>query len=482
MSNSPGSENSYASGRSTSFVIGGLLPLSAAVLLSSLGTSIANVALPTFATAFSAPFQAVQWISIAYLLAMTALIVVAGKLGDMYGRRKLLLTGLAIFTVASVAAALAPGLDFLIAARAAQGTGAALMMSLAMALVSESVPAEKTGSAMGLLGTMSAVGTALGPTLGGVMIDLWGWQSIFLLNVPAGGIAFVLVRVNVPKQTVAGTGKTSLDVPGLLILVATLVTYSLSMTIGRGHFGRSNLVMLALVIIGIGAFVLMERQAKIPLVPLRLLKDRGLSVGLFTNLIVSTVLMSTLVVGPFYLSVGLGLQPALVGLVMSSGPILAAVTGVPAGRLADRLGAWRVVLFGLFGILLGCALLVALPQSVGIIGYAGPITLVTVGYALFQAANNTSIMKYVAPHGRGVTSGLLNLSRNLGLITGTSVMGAIFALGAGSHDLVAAGSEAIVSGMHLAFTISAALVVVALLVTGLNASLAARNVRSGEEA
>ncbi len=476
------STNLGSSPRKTARLTGGLLPLSAAVLLSSLGTSIANVALPTFATAFGAPFQAVQWVSIAYLLAMTALIVAAGRLGDMYGRRKLLLTGLAIFSAASVLASVAPGLEFLIAARAIQGVGAALMMSLGMALVSESVPAEQTGSAMGLLGTMSAVGTALGPTLGGLMIDLWGWQSIFLINVPAGVIAFVLVQMHVPKRTVDGTAKTGLDVPGLLTLTATLATYALSMTIGRDHFGMGNLAMLVLVVIGIATFVLIEQQAKMPLVPLRLLKGRGLSVGLFTNMVVSTVLMSTLVVGPFYLSIALGLKAAVVGLVMSIGPILSAVTGVPAGRLVDRFGGWRVAIFGLFGILLGCGLLVALPATLGVAGYVGPIALTTVSYALFQAANNTAIMKDVAPQDRGVTSGLLNLSRNLGLITGTSVMGAVFALGVGASDLVAAGSQAVAGGMHLAFTVSTALVVVALLAAGLNLSLAMRTASSQEEA
>lgn len=461
--------------RGTSLLSGGLLPLSAAVLLSSLGTSIANVALPNFATAFGAPFHAVQWVSIAYLLTMTALVVAAGRLGDMYGRRKLLLVGLGIFTAASVPASLAPGLEVLVAARASQGVGAALMMSLGMALVSESVPAEKTGSAMGLLGTMSAVGTALGPTLGGLMIDLWGWPSIFLVNVPAGVIVLVMVQMNVPKQTVIRAPQLGLDMPGLLTLAATLATYALSMTIGRGHFGMSSLAMLVLVVIGIATFVLIERQAKTPLVPLKLLNGRAMSVGLFTNMVVSAVLMSTLVVGPFYLSIALGLKAAMVGVVMSVGPLLSALTGVPAGRLVDRIGAPQVSILGLFGILLGCGLLVVLPETLGVAGYVGPIAMITVSYALFQAANNTAIMKDVAQQDRGVTSGLLNLSRNLGLVTGTSVMGAIFALGVGSPNLAAAGSEAVVSGMHLAFTVSAAFVVLALLAAGLNLSLAARN-------
>src|SRR5262249_14909038 len=149
-------------------VRGALAGLSLAMLLSSLSTSIANVALPSLARAFAAPFQDVQWVVLAYLLAVTTVIVSVGCLGDIIGRRRLLLAGLLVFTFASVLCAAAPTLWWLITARAAQGLGAAVMMALTMAFVGETVAKEQTGSAMGLLGTMSAIGTALGPSLGGV--------------------------------------------------------------------------------------------------------------------------------------------------------------------------------------------------------------------------------------------------------------------------------------------------------------------------
>ncbi|MGZ8402596.1 MAG: MFS transporter, partial [Rhodoplanes sp.] len=168
-----------------------LASLSLSMLLSSLGTSIANVGLPTFAQAFSASFQEVQWVVLAYLLASTTLIVSVGRLGDITGRRRLLLAGIFVFTVASVLCGVAPTLRLLIAARAAQGLGAAIMMALTMAFVAETVPKEKTGSAMGLLGTMSAIGTALGPSVGGVLIAVLGWRAIFFINVPLGFLALL---------------------------------------------------------------------------------------------------------------------------------------------------------------------------------------------------------------------------------------------------------------------------------------------------
>ena len=177
-----------------------LASLSLSMLLSSLGTSIANVALPTLAQAFAASFQEVQWVVLAYLLAITTLIVSVGRLGDIIGRRRLLLAGIALFTAASVLCGAAPTLWLLVAARAAQGLGAAVMMALTMAFVGETVPKERTGSAMGLLGTMSAIGTALGPSLGGVLIAGFGWRAIFLVNLPLGLLTFVLACRYLPAD------------------------------------------------------------------------------------------------------------------------------------------------------------------------------------------------------------------------------------------------------------------------------------------
>src|SRR6476646_5537933 len=182
-----------------------LASLSLSMLMSSLDTSIANAGLPALAHAFNASFQDVQWIVLAYLLAVTSLIVSVGRLGDIIGRRRLLLAGIGLFTVASFACGVAPTLGLLIAARAAQGLGAAIMMALTVALVGETVPKAQTGSAMGLLGTMSAIGTTLGPSLGGVLIAGLGWRMIFLVNVPLGILNVLLAHRSLPADPRKGT-------------------------------------------------------------------------------------------------------------------------------------------------------------------------------------------------------------------------------------------------------------------------------------
>ena len=433
------------------------------MLLSSLGTSIANVALPTLAQAFSASFQEVQWIVLAYLLAITTLIVSAGRLGDITGRRRLLLAGIFLFTVASVLCGLAPTLWLLIAARAAQGLGAAIMMALPMAFGGETVSKEKTGSAMGLLGAMSAIGTALGPSLGGILIAGLSWRAIFLVNVPLGILTFLLAYRYLPVDPQGPkTDRPGFDTMGTLLLALTLAAYALAMTIGRGSFGPLNMALLLAAGFGVGLFVLAETRAASPLIRLAMFGDPVLSASLATSALVSTVLMATLVVGPFYLFGALGLDAALVGLVLSVGPLAVALTGVPAGRIADRFGAQRMTIVGLIAIAAGSFILSMLPAALGIPGYIAPIVVITVGYALFQTANNTAVMTDVRPDQRGVISGMLNLSRNLGLITGASVMGAVFAFASSAIDITTADPKAVATGMRITFAVAGVLIVAAL--------------------
>ncbi len=430
------------------------------MLLSSLGISIANVGLPTLAQAFGASFQEVQWVVLAYLLAITTLIVGVGRLGDIIGRRRLLLAGILLFTLASILCGVAPGVSLLIAARAAQGLGAAIMMALAMAFAGETVKA-KTGSAMGLLGTMSAIGTALGPSLGGVLIAGPGWRGIFLINVPLGILALLLAYRTLPvDRREPGTDRTGFDPMGTLLLALTLAAYALAMTVGS--FGTLNLALLLTAVFGVVLFVRTEARAASPLIRLATLRDPALSASLAMSVLVSTVMMATLVVGPFYLSGALGLDAVLVGIVLSVGPLVTALTGVPAGRLADRFGARRMTIIGLVGMAAGCFLLSITPATLGIPGYIAPIMVTTVGYALFQTANNTAVMTDIRPGQRGVISGMLNLARNLGLITGASVMGAVFALASVTGDLATARPAAVAAGMQITFAVAALLTVVAL--------------------
>jgi MFS family permease len=368
--------------------------LALAMLIAALGTSIANVALPALAAAFAAPFAAAQGVVVAYLATLTASVVVAGRLGDAFGMRRMLLWGLAIFAAGALLCAAASSLWLLIAARALQGIGAAFLMTLAMALMREHARDDRIGRAMGLLGTVSAIGTALGPSLGGVLIPLAGWRGVFAVQLPLAVAALALAAIALPRD-------------------------------------------------------MASRDRPMP--ALRFAAPAGVAANLVANVLVAAVMMATLVVGPFYLGLGLGLDAVRVGLVMSVGPAISIVSGVPSGRLVDGWGARRVLGLGLVLLAAGSALLALLPERIGIAGYVLAILVLTPGYQLFQAANNTAALADVARERRGTISGLLGLSRNLGLIAGAAVMGAVFAFGAGSSDLAAATPAALGEGLRWTF-------------------------------
>ncbi|MBV4482083.1 MFS transporter [Pseudomonas khavaziana] len=380
---------------------GGLVALSLSMLLAALGTSIANVGLPSLAHAFAASFHAVQWVVLAYLLAITAVIVSAGRLGDYLGRRRLLLAGLLLFALASAGCAVSPSLPWLVGARALQGLGAAIMIAMTLGMVGDTVSKQNTGRVMGLLGTMSALGTAMGPSLGGLLLSLWGWRALFLIGMPLAGLAAVLAYRYLPVDAC-------------------------------------------------------RRDAPVPDTFWAPLRDAELRAGLAMSALVSAVIMATFVVGPFYLSRGLGLDPAWMGLAMAVGPAVAAITGIPAGYLTDRLGTWRLTLVGI-GTMLCAALW--LSQVSGLATYIAALMVLTTGYSLFQAANNTAVMRDVPSTRRGTVAGLLNLSRNLGLIFGASALGAVFARS--SPDVTYATPLSVAAGLHNTFAAAAGLILLA---------------------
>lgn len=228
--------------------------------------------------------------------------------------------------------------------------------------------------------------------------------------------------------------------------------------------GWPNMALLVAAVLGAGLFVMVEARVASPLIRLSEFRDASLSGSLAMNALVSTVMMVTFVVGPFYLARALGLNAAAVGMVMSVGPVISALTGIPAGRIVDRLSASVVVTGGLALMTIGALVLVVIPTSFGVAGYVVGIAVLTPGYQLFQAANNTSVMMDVGPDRRGVVSGMLSLSRNLGLITGASVMGALFAFVSGTVDGSVAHPETIAAGMRITFAVAGGLTLAAIAV------------------
>ncbi|UXI00143.1 MFS transporter [Photobacterium sp. TY1-4] len=389
-----------------------LMGLAMGLLLSSFNISVVNVALPDLADRLSVSMPAVQWLVVTYLLAMTCLMPIAGWWGDRWGRKPVMLSGLGIFVLGTIGCVLAESLTPLILARLVQGVGAALMISLAMTFVSDLLPAEKTGLAMGVLGTTSAVGTALGPVLGGLLITHFHWHALFYVSLPVSILSFLILVRQLPDHRPV--------VPS---------------SVQQGQLWH------------------------------HLRENTELQRSCGANFLVSAVIMSTMVVGPFYLTDGIGLTTEQIGLVMAFGPVVAAVTGAPAGKLADSRGSGFVIRTGLVVMLSGCLLIALIPiwvlnsPEAAAFGYVLPLVMITGGYAMFQAANNTSVMRNVQEGRKGVTSALLNLSRNLGLMGGASVMGWVYLA---TMAVAPTGQPQSVVAFAVTFVVSAGLVTLAL--------------------
>ena len=383
------------------------ITLGLSILLASLGTSIVNIALPTLAEVFLLPFIQVQVVVIGYLVSLTISVVIAGRLGDRYGCKSMLIVGLVIFSLASLLCSVAPSLGILVAARSFQGIGAAFLMTLAMALTRQTVSKSQLGRAMGMLGTISALGTALGPVLGGFLIAVSGWKSIFGLQFILASIAIILAWVLLPNDSI-----------------------------------RKQIPVLS------------SWQP-----------DQNIAANLMVNLLVATVMMTTLFIGPFYLSLGLSLDQMQVGLIMGIGPVVAILSGIPSGRLVDHWGSRYIVTIGLIFLIIGSFMLAIVPKLMGLSGYIFPIIILTSGYQLFQAANNTMTLADVPKARQGWVSGLLSLSRNTGLIIGASVMGAIFSFSVGTNQFNQATALAIIDGMQFTFLCAGALMIVGLFIS-----------------
>lgn len=444
---------------------------------SQLGTSAVNAALPEMSSWAGNATQA-QWSVVAYLLALTSASLVVGYLGDLMGRIRVLKGGLLLFVVASVMCALAPGMAVLILGRVVQGVGAAAMTVLPLALVRDSVPPGRSGTAMGTLGTAAAVGTASGPALGGLLMGMWGWPAIFwaMLPLPMLVLAALPAATHIaPSGIGAHRGTTRdtgidpaqrpgavFDLLGTTVLVATIAILSFVFT------GGSSARAVTLILSG-GAVLLLvllipiERRASHPILPAVLLRRPAVAGGAILNVTVAAIMMSTLVLGPFYLTGALGLGSAAMGVVMAAGPLTSVCVGVLAGRLVDRGDSARLVAFGLLLMAIAATALAFLPPIIGLPGYLTGTVLLAPGYQLFMAANNTQVMQYVSGSRRGTAAGILSLSRSIGQVTGASLVATFFATVIG--DPSTASRTDFDTGLRIVFSLLALILLVAALLS-----------------
>jgi len=425
------------------------------IFMSTLDGSIVNISLPTLVDQLHTDLPTIQWVILSYVLVVTSLMLTIARLGDMHGKKGLYTAGLVLFTSGSLLCGLSPNVYWLIGFRALQGLGATVMQALGMAIITEVFPATERGRALGLVGTIVSVGIAIGPPLGGLLIGLTGWRSIFLVNVPIGFITFFVVTRFIPASLSKNPNQ-RFDLAGALILLVTLGCYAFGMTMGE-NLGFTNtiiLVLLAASLVGLAIFLAVELRTPEPMVDLRMFLNPLFSLNLLMGFLVFTALAGTFIL-PFFLQLVQGYTTEQVGLLLMIQPVVVGVLAPIAGSLSDRFGSRVISLIGLAIVVAGAFYMSTLDAGVTVVGFAMRVALFGVGMAIFQSPNNSAVMGSVPRHKLGIASGLLALSRNLGQTSGLPLMGALFTtqvlaaslLPVGS-DVTAAPAAALTSGIN----------------------------------
>jgi EmrB/QacA subfamily drug resistance transporter len=424
-------------------------------LMIVLDVTIVGVALPSIREDLGFTESSLAWVANVYLLTFGGFLLLAGRLGDLYGHRRLFLTGIAVFTLASLGCGLATSPATLIGARAVQGLGAAIVSAVALSLVVTSFPepAERA-RAMGVFGFVAAGGGSIGVLLGGVMTDLLNWHWIFLVNVPIGGAVFVLSRVVLPGA--AGQTKERPDVAGAVLVTSALALAVFAIVNGNqvGWTSPRTLGLLAAAGLLFAWFVRFETRAATPLVPLRLFRLRNLSIANVVGVLWAAAMFAWFFLSALYLQLVLGYRPLEVGLAFLPANLIMAVLSVGlSARLVLRFGIRATLVTGLLLAGAGLAVFGRAPVDGGLIDVLPAMVLLGLGAGMAFNPLLLAAMKDVDATEAGLASGIVNTSFMMGGALGLAVLASIAAARtASSND---APAVALTGGYHAAFLVGA---------------------------
>ncbi|MFI0373753.1 MFS transporter [Actinomadura sp. 1N219] len=407
---------------------GWLLGLTAAAsLMVALDATVVATALTSIRQDLSATLEQLEWTVNAYNLTFAALLMTGAALGDRLGRRRMFAAGLGLFTVASAACALAPGIGWLIAARAVQGGGAALVMPLAMALLSNGFPPERRAKALGIFAGLTGLAVVAGPVVGGIVTEGLAWQWIFWLNVPIGLAVIPLVLRRVPESRGEGA---SFDVGGVVLVTGGALGLVWGL-IRSGPAGWDAYEVVGSLVAGavlLAGFVAWELRVRQPMVPMRLLRSRGFSAGNAAGLFMYASLYGSLFFMTQFLQAGLGKGPLATGLHLVPWTATVTVVAPVAGALVNRVGSRALTSAGLAmqAAGMGWIGLVADP-SMAYWQLIAPMILAGAGVSMAMPAAQTSVINAVAPPEIGKASGVFNTVRQFAGVFGVAILAAVFA-------------------------------------------------------
>lgn len=395
-----------------------LFNVSLGVFMATLDGGIVNIALPIISNNLKVNINTVQWVVSSYILTISALLLSFGRISDIYGRKKLYGAGYIIFTLGSLFCGVSGNISLLIISRVIQAIGASILMSNSQAITMEAFPKEERGKALGITGTFVALGSLAGPGLGGILVHLFGWESIFFINIPIGVIGFIMTNMVIPSSE--GKTEQKFDYKSSVIFalgIVLLFTGLIGIQDKIASIGILGAIIVTAVLL-IAGFLYMQTKAEYPLIDLELFKSTTFSFGLAAAFISFLAMFSVSILMPFYLETILKYSASFSGLLMMFQPAAMAIVAPVSGKMSDKIGFRKLTIAGLSINVIGLFLLSRLNLAVSYYEIGIFLTLLGIGTALFQSPNNSSVMGSVPKNHLGVAAGMNSLIRNLGMISG----------------------------------------------------------------
>jgi EmrB/QacA subfamily drug resistance transporter len=394
--------------------------------MSALDGSIVNISLPAISSYFNITITTVEWVVLSYLIIISSLLLTFGRLGDLYGHKKIYIIGFAIFTAGSFLCALSSSIILLVIFRALQAIGAGMLMSMGPAIITLYAPIKRRGRYLGIIGISVSIALSVGPVLGGFLTSIFGWQSIFVINIPIGIIAFIWALKVLP--TAERAEKTPFDFKGAIILFFALICIIFPLSF-IDRLGINNPLMIGPFVLGIGLlllFVFIELRIKHPMFDFSLFRSKVFLMGNISLLLNFIAQFTVALIIPFYLIEFRHFSASIAGLILMANPVVALVVTPLAGHLTDRYETRFISSSGMVLITAGLFLLGLLNENSNI-GYIILYLAITgLGIGMFQTPNNYAIMSSVAPKYSGTASSMLATMRNLGMVFGASLSGSLF--------------------------------------------------------
>jgi EmrB/QacA subfamily drug resistance transporter len=435
-----------------------LVSVGIGTFMSALDASVVNLILPVVRADFGVEVSTIEWVVTIYPLLISGLLLSFGRMGDLYGHRRIYLVGFVLFIASSVAAALAPSAGALVAARAVQALGGAMLQSNSPAILTTTFPGSQRGQALGLQGTMTYLGVMVGPPLGGWLATRFSWRAAFYINVPIGLLALTLAWLVIPRRT-GESARERFDPLGAFTFLLGLSALLLAVNRGKdwGWASPGILGLLAGALAALTFFVIYESRIDAPMLDLSLFRRRIFSASAVSAVLNYMCVFGMIFLMPFFLIEGQELSPDRAGLLLIAQPLVMAIVAPISGTLSDRIGSRLLASLGMAGMGIGMFLLSRLGPTALPVQVIVALAVVGLGVGVFVSPNNNALMGAAPRRRQGVAAGVLATGRNLGATFGVAMSGAIFAAqfaalggGDGSEATVRAVSAALLAMVGVA--------------------------------